>query len=254
MNPIDLLPVKIPYSDPDPPDGLFFYENVVKQLLPDVLQLERTGIPINLQRVKEEVEEVTDRVLNEIAPRIAQNGLIQRFLAFKASNYSQTKKASKIRSYEFYYRGFNKNNVTQRSFIINSYLKSLGREKDCLDKWTVKDIKLYADSTGILFLREIISDNPSPTVKAATDIYYKKFCQLKADIYNKNLNIEIENESAKMEFNLGSSKQKSELFKFLGIKPFSKTKKGEDQWNRDNLEQLLKQLELELELEEDKDE
>ena len=244
MNPIDLLPVKKPFSDPDQPDESFFYENVAKQLLPDVMQIERTGIPINLEQVKG-IEQITEDILTQIPLKLAQNAHIQNYLASKASEYSQDAKTSKKRSYIYYYKKYNKNNIIQRTFIINSYLKEHGREKDCLDKWTVKDAQLYSYHTGVRFPIEVTILEPSIETKALIEKYYKEMCQAKADIYNKS--VEEKFKPKNITFNPGSPKQKSEFFKFLGIEPLSKTKKGEDKWDRNNLEQLLKKLELELE-------
>ena len=53
-NPLDLLPIERPLESTEPwPDDTYFYNNVVSKLIPDVIKLETTGIPINLNKVKE---------------------------------------------------------------------------------------------------------------------------------------------------------------------------------------------------------
>ena len=70
MNPIDLLPVIRPLEDSNPPDGTYFYDNVIKYLIPDIIKMESNGIPINLDKVAE-VQNTVDTVLEDVKNKLA---------------------------------------------------------------------------------------------------------------------------------------------------------------------------------------
>ena len=49
--PHNLLPIVRPLEDTTQYDETYFYENVVKHLIPDIVQMEANGIPIDLSKV-----------------------------------------------------------------------------------------------------------------------------------------------------------------------------------------------------------
>ena len=85
--PIDLLPITRPLEDTNPPDDLFFYENVVSKLIPDIIKLEATGIPIDLDKVKE-VEKTVNEVLENVSITLENNPLVQEYLKEKFKHLS----------------------------------------------------------------------------------------------------------------------------------------------------------------------
>ena len=245
MNPIDLLPVPKPYSDPNPPTETFFYENVVKQILPDVMKMESTGIPIDLSKV-EEIERITDKILGEVQEKLSENPIIQDFLASKYNNYVKEKSVC-TKTKESFEKPYNANNKQQRTYVINQYLIDHDLEKDQLDTWSFKDLRKYADIKGLKFLEDLANKNYSPDTVYKIKGYMERLAEEKYRIYSNNIKEKAIEKGKEISFNPNSTKQKVELFQFLGIEPESKTKKGNDQWNRDQLEILQKKLELELE-------
>ena len=82
MNPVNLLPIKRPLEDDNFPEETFFYDNVIKELIPDVLRFESNGIPINLDKVTE-VENTVNNVLSTVRDKLANNKLMNDFLNHK---------------------------------------------------------------------------------------------------------------------------------------------------------------------------
>lgn len=251
MNPIDLLPIKEPLTDPSPPSEVDFYNNVVRHLIKDIIKIELNGIPIDLSKV-EELEETITKVLSELSEKLSKNPLVQEFLHKMAKD---KQKEVKSKTYEDFLTPFNGKNKIHLSKVINYFLKRINKEIFMQDEWTKTDLKKLCQVSETSFLRNLL--NNELTVSDTTDVILpamQELAQIKADIYNKNKKQNKEKEFQEIldkGFNPGSSMQKEAFFKFFGIESESLTDKGQDQWNRKELERLNSQLSLSLESKED---
>lgn len=245
MNPIDLLPVKTPLTDPSPPTEVDFYNNVVRHLIKDVIKMELNGIPISLHKVKE-LEDTVTKVLLDAAEKLKNNLLIQEFLN---KTIREKQGIEKPKTYQDFLKSYNHKNKIHFSYVINHYLRGSNKGKGYTqEEWTKRDLKKLCQVYETTFLRnmlnsELTADNVTYIVLPAM----QKLAQEKADIYNTNrkekLNREVQKELSKG-FNPSSSVQKEAFFKSLGIESESLTNKGQDQWNRKELEKLNSQLSL----------
>lgn len=248
--PHDLLPIKRPLEDDVWPDDMYFYNNVIKPLIPDIIRLEATGIPINLEKVGE-VEKAVESVLSEVAENLANNPLMKDFLAEKFSYVQKTvseETKSKEKSPEDFYKDFDPKNKIHRTFVVNNYLQIHGLEDKIMDEWTKKDLKLLNQFIGSIFITDLLAGNikayMEPTIKEAMI----KLATAKADAYNKN-KIEanqkkLKEKETKLYFNPGSAQQKAQFFSYLGIDSENTTKAGNPQWDKSALENLHKLIKI----------
>ena len=242
-NPIDLLPVHIPFSDPSPPDDYFFYENVVKKLIPNVLEMEQNGIPINLDKVKE-IEKITDEVLTRVNEQCETNPILIEFMSkFKDDKF---KSGYTFKKLEDFLTAFNRKNVIHRSFVVNKYLEEHNLEKDKLEEWKIKDIKKYAELNGSKFLQDLANNTLDSSDITRIDKYMIALAEYQSELYNNNVRERIEFKKDLIRFNPQSNTQKRALMQFLGLESESKTKKNADQWDRKNLIKLKEKLEEEI--------
>ena len=144
MNPIDLLPIEHPIKvDPSVGELDYFYENVSKYLIEDVIKIMSNGIPIDLAKVAE-LETTVTNVLDDVTTRLASNSVIQDFQAFM---YPKKFKAFKDelelrkRPISYYIKEY-KGTIPHRSWVINSILISEGRSDLVKPKWTLKELKM----------------------------------------------------------------------------------------------------------------
>jgi DNA polymerase I-like protein with 3'-5' exonuclease and polymerase domains len=240
--PIDLLPIADPISHDPSEDNLdYFYENVTKHLIPDIIKISNNGIPIDLAKVKE-LETTVTTVLDDVTARLADNSLIQDFQAFM---YPQKFKAfkeeldAKKRTIDHYIKPY-KNTVSDRTWVVNTYLELIDSPHAGKDKWTLKDLKglniLLADTT----IDAIIKDEASSVVKEAGMLAMAK---AKLKLYNKSIDIRVveggTREKLLPPFSPASNKQKRELFEWLKIDPIRTSQtSGEASWSREAIEEL----------------
>ena len=135
-NPLDLLPIERPLESTEPwPDDTYFYNNVVSKLIPDVIKLETTGIPINLDKVKE-VEDTVNNVLKNIKYILKDNKFIQQYLASKYIHESDDALANlKTKTASDFLVPFDVKKKAHRSAVVNYWLKNNGHEDMMLDEW-----------------------------------------------------------------------------------------------------------------------
>lgn len=247
-NPIDILPVDRPFEDDNPPDPIFFYKNVVIPLFKDVFELEEKGIPINLDKVADVKETVTN-VLDNVRDILANNSIMTKFLEEqdrKLKGNKELELESKKKTYEDFIKPFNISDKVHRTRYINAYLNKIDKPEMVMDEWSIKDVKklnlILASTviTGIL--------NKEVLMQSLADDEMIKLAKEKADIYNKS-KIESKKNDIKSKrlidaFNPGSAKQKREFFEFCEIESDSETKAGAAQWNRKELERVLKHLDI----------
>lgn len=248
MNPHDLLPVKRPLEDTTEYPDNYFYENVIKYLIPDIIRIEANGIPINLYKVAE-LESILEDVLEEVSTKLSNNSLIQKYLnkLDKQNKKEQIETLkSKTKTPEDYIVEFNPKNTIHRTYVVNEYLKQHKHNDKLMDKWLIKDLKKLNQIIGSKFISDYLNDNFHSYMDTVISSGMCALAKDKADIYNKT-KIEEKIQEVKIRdnlkvFNPGSSLQKQELFEMLGIESESETTKGNPQWDRDEIEKLLNKI------------
>lgn len=250
MNPINLLPIKRPLEDDNPPDGLYFYNNVIQHLIPDIIKLESNGIPINLDKVQN-LQNTVDSVLDNVKNRLASNKIMLDFLTYKNKLIKQDKVKelkTKEKTIDDFIKPFNIKNKIHFSYVINQYLIDNNKEDMCLEEWTKKDLKKLNQIIASKFLNDLLNNDIKNYMYSIINKAMYKLAENKVKLYNKtkiNTKIELLEESKLIDkFNPGSSVQKQEFFKFYDIESSKETKKGNPQWDRDTLEELQKLLEI----------
>lgn len=138
FSPHDLLPIKDPRKYKLPRE--FFYKNVIKHLIPDIIRVTSNGTPIDLNKIKDLEQELTT-VLEKNKELLATNTIIRKFI--KNKNKSSLK--SKIKDVKSSFVSindvseeafkFNYSSTEHRTYVINAYLNSNNRYKEyILDK------------------------------------------------------------------------------------------------------------------------
>lgn len=207
MNPIDLLPVPRPLEDTSPMTETDFYFKVVHPMIPDIIKLMLTGIPIDLTKVKD-LEAVLDDTITKANRILSDNPRIIKFMqSINLKGYNDKK-----REYTYYYRDFNVTKEEHRRYVINYMLNKQG--KPLLEKCSKKEYLNYEFSLGITDI----------TIKEAM----VQLAEEKADIYNRSINIDAT-------FNAASPLQKKQFFEFWKL-PSEKGK-----YDRDALSVMLNQ-------------
>lgn len=245
-NPIDLLPIKRPIEE-DVKSKTYFYDNVISKLIPDMIRMEATGIPISLDKV-DELEEVLSNVLETVKQKLESNELVKEFLSsyYKEQNKKELDKfKEKNKVIEDFLVPFNSSNTVHRSWVVNTYLKKHNKPDMVMDKWTVTELKKLAYFIESKFLNDLISGNILPYMEDIVNEAMYNLAETKCKIYNKNriskktTQLEIKNIP---DFNPASPIQKTEFFKMLSIESEKETLKGNPQWDRNELERLQKLL------------
>ena len=246
-NPLDLLPIERPLESTEPwPDDTYFYKNVVSKLIPDVIKLETTGIPINLDKVKE-VEDTVNNVLKNIKDILKKNKFIQQYLASKYVHESDEALASiKTKTANDFLVPFDVKKKAHRSAVVNYWLKNNGHKDMMLDEWSIKDLRMCNQIIASKFLTDLINKDIKGYMNNWIEEAMQEFAEEKARIYNQSkfssYTAKMQEKKDKLSFNPGSNLQKQEFFSMLGIESDSETAKGSPQWNRAALEQLNKYL------------
>lgn len=252
MNPIDYLPVKIPLEESGNP--VWFYKNVVSKLVPDIIKLKFTGIPIDITKVSE-VEQTVNDVLSNVENEINSNPLMIEFLKDKTEykkNQDKDNIKTKLKDHDYFKKVFNPKNKIHITYVVNTFLSDHGYSNYISDNWTKTNIKKLNEKIHSIFLKELIEDidNFIQHYSLLIDKAMNTLAYDKMIIYNKNKETKlidsIKNKPDE-KFNISSVKQKQEFFRWLGIESDTKTEKGTDQWNRDALEKLNKLLDEYLE-------
>ena len=249
-SPIDLLPIKRPLEDDNFPEETFFYNNVIKELIPDVLRFESNGIPINLNKVTE-VENTVNDVLTTVRNKLANNKLMNDFLNHKdiiTKNKKYSELEAKQKTYEDFIKPFNPKNKTHRSFVVNQYLLDNNKNDMTMDEWSIKDLKKLNQIIASKFITDLLDNNIQDYMNPIIDKAMINLATIKANTYNKNI-IEVKKDKISNSrlidsFNPGSAQQKQEFFNYYNIESESETKTGNPQWNREELEKLQQLLSI----------
>jgi hypothetical protein len=245
MNPIDLLPIEHPTEvDPSIDNPLYFYDNVVKPLIPTVINIQNNGIPIDLNKV-EKLEKTLVDLLEEVNIKAHNNKYIQQYLTTvhkRTINDKRQELSIKAKGYKDYYKPYDTSKIELRTALVNYYFKSKGKDTYCKDKWTVKDLKSLNTFKVDTFIQDVIDKKIDSRSEIAVEAMVD-YAASKATIYNKSLQDKLkEAEKVALQFNLGSAKQKKEFFAMVGIEHLSTTDKGEPSYPRKDLEKILQTI------------
>jgi DNA polymerase I-like protein with 3'-5' exonuclease and polymerase domains len=240
MRPIELLPLPFPSEyDPGPE---YFYNNFVKPMITDTIQMMCVGIHIDKKAVHS-LRLTIDNVLSNVDALLLRNDIIKKYQKERHVKVQKThfaKSTQAVKTAESFYRDY-ENNVQHRTWIVNTYLKSTDCSKDVRTDWTVKDLKSFNSYKADKILKSII--DKSIGVNSETAINgMKALSEYKAELWNRP-RYDKANSTAPLEaFNPGSAKQLQELFLMLGIPAMAfSAKTGDGSWGREYIEILYKQ-------------
>ena len=245
-SPHDQLPVVEPrYENPS---ADYFYQNTVKHLVKDTVRIMNNGLHIDLDRV-EELEKVLDDQLAQVKQDIAKNPIIAEFQQKQhkllIKNYIEDRK-SKMRSPSDYLKPFKHTDMIHRSYFMHLYAQqqNIPLPNDLLPgstftKWPVNLVKTFAKTRPVL-QRLLDGTLANHTLM---DEAMQLLAEHKCAIYNEKYLTAIKEPDVPIpEFNPASSKQKQELFTWLGIES-EKTSKdtGLPSFDRSQIERINKE-------------
>ena len=241
-----LLPIPHPLNyDPSTEDPLYFYKNVAHPLIKSFIRLMHTGLRIDDTAV-ESLREIIDQTLVVVANKLKDNPIIQEF---QQNQYEKNKKklyieqSKKCRTIDYYIKEYKNGSMEHRTILVNFILESNGKSIDKRQKWPIKDLKNYMEIYPFPLFKDIVSKNVDPDEEVVKEAM-KEAASIKLELYNKSIMSKVEKATMSdlaPPFNPGSTKQKRELFEFIGIEPIKYSKQtGEASWGRDQIEELLK--------------
>lgn len=258
--PHDLLPIKRPLEDANYPESTYFYKNVVSKLIPDIIRMEASGIPINLAKVAD-VEKTIDNVLEQVYTKLQNNSMMLTFLESVDNEYKANKTKvleSKKKTYEDFLKPFNIKNKTHKSYVVNAQLSLMGKSDMVLPEWSNKDLKKLNQIIASKFINDLLEGHIQEYMFPVINLAMEQLAKDKADAYNKNkvdTKIdEIKTTTSISTFNPGSSLQKQKFFAFYNIESEKETAAGSPQWDRKELERIQKLLAMLIEDKGEKDE
>jgi hypothetical protein len=240
MRPYEILPIDMPRDfDPGPE---FFYNNVIKAIIPDMIQMMHQGIPIDDNAV-ESLRAKIDEVQKSVYATLEKNSLVKQYQEFKRpenqkEHYDKCTQA--VRDSSYYFTQYKPSDILHRTWVVNTYLKNLGKESDVKDKWSLADLKKYNVFLKSNFVTAIIEGRH---LTSNTDVIkgMVALSEHKAELWNRpryekaNLPVPLN------PFNPNSSKQLKELFDMLNIPPIAFSKDtGEASWGREQIEVIRK--------------
>ena len=128
-SPHDYLPIKDPRYNKLP--RTFFYNNVIKPLILDTVRVCSNGIPIDLNKVKDLDNEITN-ILNNNKNILKNNKIIKNYLYTKnkclIANLVNNTKTEFVTKDKFIGIEFNYlSDKIHRSYVVNRYLNSIDR-------------------------------------------------------------------------------------------------------------------------------
>ena len=248
-SPYNLLPIKNPSTEA--PDRTYFYENVVRHLIPDIIDMEANGIPIDLSKVQE-LETVLDGVLDKVRDELETNTVMLEFLKTVAGGLKKAKieeLENKKKDFEEFIKPFDIGNKVHRTYVVNAYLRKIHPHMNLeMDDWSIKDLKKLLSLISSTFIENILQKKVDTWMLSDINAGMEDLAQEKANIYNKNrveskIN-ELSEEKLIKSFNPNSPLQAQQFFAYYGITSEKLTNAGNPSWDRDELERLQKLLEI----------
>lgn len=236
----ELLPLPHPKDfDPGPE---FFYTNFVHPLSEDMVKMMCTGICIDDYAV-EELRSTIDEVLSNVDALLLRNPIIQKYQkqrAVVAQKAHFAKSTEAIKTVDHFYRDYDAS-VIHRTWVVNTYLKSIKADKDVKDSWTVKALKSYNVFKENKVLEKIIDKSIAKNSDVLT-AGMNALAEFKMELWNRPRYDKANSKAPLDPFNPGSAKQKQELFAMLKIEPLAFSEDtGDGSWGREYIEILLKQ-------------
>lgn len=241
-----LLPAPEPRTVSPPAN--YFYENVAKHLIKDIVRLMLNGIAIDLTKVSE-LEAMLDEQLAKVESELAYNPYIQQFLELtytKELEAYKAERATKLRTIDYYIKPFDHKNMHHRSYFMHFFSQSQGFKGPTdeihpgISKWDANTVKKLTKQYPLLtkLLNGTLTD-AHPLVKQAITL----LAQHKCDIYNQKFLEQIANPSCPYpKFNPSSSQQKQALFTMLDIESESTSATtGDASFNRAEIERINKE-------------
>jgi hypothetical protein len=232
------MPLPCDY-DPGPE---FFYENFVHPMIADTIKMMCAGLCID-DDAAEKLRSTIDEVLSNVDALLLRNPIIQKYQekrAVVAQKNHYAKSTEAVRTSDVFYRDYD-NSVVHRTWVVNTYLKSLDSCGDVRTSWTVKDLKSYNSFKTDKTLCKIIDKSIAKNSKVLKN-GMQALAEYKAELWNIPRYDKANSKASLDPFNPGSAKQKQELFEMLKIEPFEVSDKtGDGSWGREHIETLLKQ-------------
>lgn len=244
----NLLPLAEPKLEWPAED--FFYENVSKHLIKDIVRITMNGIPINLDKVAE-LENELNTVLADVAEKLAFNPLIYEFQLKQHSRIVDeyiAEQKSKIKDYKHFLKPFDHTKMEHRSYFMYCYTRDNPLPNEPTDmvlmdipKWTVRDVKRHDKRV----LDRLLAGNLSDSNRYVKDAM-RLLAEHKAELYNRRFGYhENITNAPKMPippFNPASPPQKQALFAWLGLESEKISKDtGQPSWDRDEVERVNKE-------------
>ena len=238
MRPFEQLPLPAPKDyDPSP---VWFYQNMCRHFIPDMIQMMNTGLHIDQEAVENLRNTVTD-VLANVDAKLANNKLIQGFMEHirpEAQDKHRQKATKSLRTVEYYLKPF-KDTAEVRTWVLNTYLAEIGKQEDIRDNWTKKNLVTYSEYSNDPFLLRYASGTLT-TDDESTWAY--RYAEHKVYLWNKVRLDKAEVPVTLDPINLASTQQKQKLFAYLGVEPLSETKSGNASWSRKLVESLRESI------------
>ena len=243
--PMDLLPILAPKDhDPSEEEPDYFYNNVIKPLIPDFIRIMDNYLTLDWKAV-DKLKDVIDNVLETVSTTLGKNEIIEKFqkhqYPVKFAQYKEETLKS-CRTVDHYLKEYDPSNIIHRTYVVNEILKLNGTEDLCKDKWSVKDVKALYEYMELSTI-QLVTDKK---IDVRSDLAKQSMINLANDkmtIWNKVREDKVDSVSKDElvpPFNPGSSKQKQELFEYLGIEALAFSKEtGLPSWGRDQIEELF---------------
>lgn len=251
-----IWPIDEPRTTENRPNRRYFYESVIKPMIPSIVDMTLTGLHLDMDKV-DKLRDTLDTILNTAKQALWDNQLI---IDFQKHSYTEVKQAyiddrtSKQRDVLFYTKPYKPGDMTHRSYLVNYLLKLAevdppeqftAQLPDGALKWSVADIKKLTATTVDPDMVEVFETIIDKSIWAESDLVKQAMVELaksKAASYNHKYEEEIENitfNKLMPNFNPNSTKQKQALFEFLEVQPIAYSKDtGLPSWGKDQFNEL----------------
>ena len=227
----------LPHPRDFDPGQKYFYENFAKPLVKDFIKIMCTGINIDPVAVENLTKEV-DVVLASVDEVLSNNPLIKKVQSLRAKDNQKAHKEKcleAIREIDYYLKPYNPKDIIHRTWVVNNYLSGVEEPRE---KWALSDLKKYNIFKKDPFISSVIDGKP---ISEHLDSGMLALAKYKLELWNRPRIEKSEQEAPLDKFNAGSAQQKQKLFSLFNIEAASKSDTtGDDSWNRENLEILLK--------------
>ena len=245
MRPYERLPMPMPAEyDPSEEEPDFFYKNFAKHFVPDMIQMMDTGLNIDQDAV-ESLRKTVEEVLESVAKGLAENEIIQRYQK-ERQPYAQKKYAEQctaaVRDVDYYLKEYKPGDMLHRTWVVNTYLRKIGKDSFIKAKWPVNDLKSLNVFLTDPFIKGII-DKRKYSMNQDVKAGMLALAEYKLELWNRPRYEKAEKPVDMPPFNPNSPKQVKELFEMMEIEPLAYSEDtGEASWGRDQLELVAKSI------------